>query len=94
MPAAMNTQSIEVPPNNKLSPTDIAFVTLNYPFFKADLKGHVAAGWDIEHAMDVAGVQGDSRVRILEEYGQGDWRELRAVFTQHTINARLTRNKT
>ena len=62
MPAEMNTQHKEVPPNNVLSDLDKAYTVLNYPLLNPDAN---APQWSVEHALQVAGVTGSSREKIL-----------------------------
>ncbi|CAA7263420.1 unnamed protein product [Cyclocybe aegerita] len=64
MPKEMNVERIEVPPINKLSESDKAYGIINYPFIKTPSSNPL---WNIEHARDVAGVQGEARERILSE---------------------------
>ena len=54
MPAEMNLEHIEIPPNNALSDLDKAYVFLNYPFLTTSSPNKQ---WTIEHALDAAGVK-------------------------------------
>ena len=49
MPAAMNNQNLEIKPNNVLSETDKAFMTINYPY----PPNHPPADsiWTMNHAL-------------------------------------------
>lgn len=64
MPAELNLQHVDVPPNTVLSDLDKAYAILNYPGLKASPAQ--PSGWTISHALDVAGVTGSSRDKILQ----------------------------
>ncbi|KAF8153384.1 hypothetical protein B0H34DRAFT_103561 [Crassisporium funariophilum] len=84
MPAEMNIEKIAVPPNNALSQLDKAYGFINYPFMgKAK---SIDPTWTFDHALDVAGVKGDYRGRILVEYNQGDWKGVRTEFALWSLN--------
>lgn len=83
MPKEMNLEKIEVPPNNNLSDTDKAYAFINYPYIKTPSPNQ---GWNIARALDVAGVQGPARERILAEYKEGDWKGMRVEFALWSLN--------
>jgi len=83
MPAKMNLEHIEIPPNNALSELDKAYVFLNYPFFTMPSPNKQ---WTVEHALDVAGVKGKSREKILSEFNEKDWRGVRTEFALWSLN--------
>jgi hypothetical protein len=85
MPKEMNVEKIEIPPNNVLSELDKAYAFVNYPFITTRSSN---PQWNIQHALDVAGVQGDSRGRILAEYNQKDWKGVRTEFALWSLNQR------
>ena len=89
MPAAMNEEGIEVKPNNELSDIDKAYVTINYPYpVGTPLLDPV---WTFEYALGIAGVEGNPRDRILQEYRNSNWPEVRYQFTNWCITARAAR---
>ena len=89
MPAAMNEEGIEVKPNNELSDIDRAYVTINYPHpVNTPL---LDSAWTFEHALGIAGVDGSARDRILQEYRNSNWPEVRYQFTNWCISARAAR---
>ena len=83
MPKEMNIERIEIKPNNKLSEIDKAYGFINYPFITSKSSD---PKWTINHALDVANVQGDSRQRILSEFSQGDWKGVRTEFALWSLN--------
>jgi len=105
MPPEMNEQGIRIKPNNKLSDTDKAFMTINYPYFKAPaatVGGSEAPKSPLEtpletslqkfqDALDLAGVTGDTRKSILNYFAQGDWQQIRYAFTDWCTSTRLSR---
>ncbi|KIJ93251.1 hypothetical protein K443DRAFT_125661, partial [Laccaria amethystina LaAM-08-1] len=86
MPAAMNHQNLEIKPNNVLSETDKAFMTINYPY----PPNHPPADsiWTINHALDVVGVDPGIKATILEQYEQSEWAEVRYLFSGFCTSAR------
>ena len=101
MPPEMNEQGIRIRPNNKLSDTDKAFVTINYPYFTdtAPLTAEVSSDTSKQptplqkftDALDIAGVAGDTRQTILDYFAQRDWRQIRYTFTNWCTSTRLAR---
>ena len=89
MPAAMNEEGIEVKPNNVLSDIDKAYIIINYPH-PVDTPP-LDPVWTFEFALGVAGVDGSARDRILQEYRNSNWPEVRYQFTNWCITARAAR---
>ncbi|PPQ73207.1 hypothetical protein CVT24_010024 [Panaeolus cyanescens] len=94
MPAAMNKQRRRIEPTTCLSPTDKAFITINYPSFPAK-NGESQHFEDPRKtfidALDVAGVDGDYKDRILKLYDQEDWKEIRFEFHNFCTVTRVAR---
>ena len=62
IPSEINGTGVDVVENQELSQLDKAYIFLNYP--RTD--PHPGAkGWDIAHALDIAGVVGPRRDEIL-----------------------------
>jgi len=97
MPAEMNEQGIDIKPNNELSITDKAFMIINYPYFKAPNAATAVASQvalqTFQTALDIAGVKGDPRKAILDYFAQGDWKQIRYIFTDWCTSVRLGRNR-
>jgi hypothetical protein len=101
MPPEMNEQGIRIRPNNKLSDTDKAFVTINYPYFTNPAPSTPNASSDpskqptnlqkFTDALDIAGVAGDTRQIILDYFAKGDWQQIRYTFTDWCTSTRLAR---
>ena len=91
MPAQMNLEHIEVPPNNKLSELDKAFAFINYPYPAAS---PFDSKWTIDHALAVAGVDADSKTKILQAYAQQDWVNVRYYFSLFTTSAHAASSNT
>jgi hypothetical protein len=97
MPPEMNEQGIRINPNNKLSETDKAFMTINYPYFTAPAVAENVSGdaktplQNFQDALDIAGVSGDTRNTILDYFAQGDWQQIRYAFTDWCTSIRLVR---
>ena len=91
MPAAMNNQNLEIKPNNVLSETDKAFMTINYPY----PPNHPPADsiWTMNHALDVAGVDPETKAKILEQYKLSEWAEVRYLFHNFCTTARADSTK-
>ena len=87
MPAAMNKQNIEIKPNNVLSDIDKAFMTINYPYPSSHPPADV---WTVEHALDVAGVDAETKDAILVQYALSEWSEVRYPLSNFTTKARFT----
>jgi hypothetical protein len=89
MPAAMNHQNLEIKPNNVLSETDKAFMTINYPY----PPNHPPADsiWTINHALDVVGVDPGIKATILEQYELSEWAEVRYLFSGFCTSARSSK---
>ncbi len=73
MPAELNLQNVDIPPNTVLSDLDKAYAVLNYARSKPNPK---AAQWTIPYALDVAGVTGTSRDNILKSKDPLEIRQL------------------
>ncbi|KIM38820.1 hypothetical protein M413DRAFT_75568 [Hebeloma cylindrosporum] len=98
MPPEMNEQGIRIRPNNKLSDTDKAFLTINYPFFtnsdsgaSSDASKQATVLQKFNDALDIAGVAGDTRQTILDYFAQRDWQQIRYTFTDWCTSTRLAR---
>lgn len=61
--ASCNLERIDIPKNVELSDMDKALAMLHYPRF---VPHEEASEWTIEHALDVLGVHGNTRDRILQ----------------------------
>jgi len=88
MPAALNVEGIEIVYNTVLSNFDKAYGVINYPYLPGQPAPLADPQWTFEHALDVAGVQGESREKILYEYAQGDTEGIRAEFGLWSLNQR------
>ena len=88
MPAAMNEQNIEIKPNNILSDIDKAFMTINYPYPSSNPPADNI--WTVEHALDVAGIDAETKAAILVQYALSEWSEVRYLFSNFTTKARFT----
>ncbi|KAJ7153279.1 hypothetical protein C8R46DRAFT_1197359 [Mycena filopes] len=90
MPAEMNKQHIEVPPNHALSDKDKAYMIINYPRPTA----HVSAPkWTLEYALQVSGVGATTVKKILAiKAGDGSEKDkvdkIREIFTRAQVVAR------
>ena len=73
MPAELNLQHIDIPPNTVLSDLDKAYAVLNYPRLKVNPK---ASEWTISHALDIAGVSATYRDQILKSKDPLEIRQL------------------
>ncbi|KIM38832.1 hypothetical protein M413DRAFT_29778 [Hebeloma cylindrosporum] len=98
MPPEMNEQGIRIRPNNKLSDTDKAFLTINYPLFtnpapgaSSDASKQATPLQKFTDALDIAGVAGDTRQTILTYFEEGDWQQIRYTFTDWCTSTRLAR---
>ncbi|KAJ3488067.1 hypothetical protein NLI96_g3098 [Meripilus lineatus] len=65
IPASCNHQGSTIEPNSELSEVDKAFAMVHYPRFTPHEK---APEWTIAHALDVLGVHGTTRDKILQSY--------------------------
>ena len=86
MPAAMNEQNLEIKPNNVLSDIDKAFMTINYPY--PSTRSPADSIWTISHALDVAGVDAETKAAILVQYGLSEWSEVRYLFSGFSTSTR------
>ena len=86
MPAAMNEQNLEIKPNNVLSDIDKAFMTINYPY--PSTRSPADSIWTINHALDVAGVDAETKAAILVQYGLSEWSEVRYLFSGFSTSTR------
>jgi len=90
MPDTMNEEKIEIDPNNELSDTDKAYITINYP------REHPHEnGWTIEHALEVAGVSdADSKTLVgICRASPNGWVELRKRFCELTDKLTYTSSR-
>jgi hypothetical protein len=84
MPAAMNEQHKDVPPNYKLSDMDKAYMIINYP---RPTPHALAPEWTLDHALQVSGVDPATTQDIKN--AKGDVTKIRAVFTAFQVAARI-----
>ena len=91
MPASWNTQGIEIEPTTDLSPLDKAFAFLNYPFIGGVTS--TDASVNVENALATAGITGEFKDSIAQEYAQGDWEGVRAEFTRWAVNQKAIADK-
>jgi hypothetical protein len=89
MPAEMNDQGVEIPPNNALSDYDRAFVLIHYPLFEFSER---TDGWDFQKALTVMGIEGEGRENVLEKYSAGDVPGVREEFSKAYESVRTERN--
>jgi hypothetical protein len=89
MPQEMNEESMRFLPNYSLSDMDLAFIMITYPFPPGSAP--VKDGWDLNHALWIAGVDGDIKELILEEYAYSNWLEIRFQFINYYTEARAAR---
>ncbi|KAJ7493835.1 hypothetical protein FB451DRAFT_1122358 [Mycena latifolia] len=83
MPAAMNLERIDVPPNEVLSDMDKAYMVINYP----RPTPHASAPmWTLEYALKVSGVDDATTQNILS--AKGNVTKIRAIFTAFQVAAR------
>lgn len=98
MPAEMNTQHIEVPPNDALSELDKAYVCINYPGYESSALSGCLTGcvltiistgvqndtnhWTLRQALQVAGVPSDTTSKILEHEYDPTGEIVRGLFSQ------------
>jgi len=82
----MNEESIQFLPNYGLSDMDIAFIMITYPFPPGSAS--IKDGWDLNYALWIAGVDGDIKEHILEEYAHSNWPEIRFQFINYYTEAR------
>lgn len=95
MPAQLNVQNIDIPPNTVFSNLDKAYAVLNYARLKPNPK---APEWTIPFALDAAGVTGTSRDKILKSTDPLEIRQLfqiwnatqRSKFTGEATNGSST----
>ena len=80
MPARLNHQGIDVPPNLDLSELDKAFITLNYP-----RKEPVDGGMSVLRALKIAEVPNDVSGEILDLVAQEQYQQAREKFTAYNM---------
>ena len=86
----MNRERIEVEKNYVLSNLDKAYMMINYPYLKDP-----PTGWDIQWALDEAGVDGTSLTEIQDQLRRGqsaDVPEIRRIFSDWSVLKRLPSN--
>ncbi|KAJ7487013.1 hypothetical protein FB451DRAFT_1554137 [Mycena latifolia] len=83
MPAAMNLERIDVPPNDILSDMDKAYMVINYP---RPTPHASAPKWTLEYALKVSGVDDATTQNILN--AKGNVTKIRAIFTAFQVAAR------
>jgi hypothetical protein len=86
----MTTQGIVVPPNNKLSDKDKAFMLVHYPIF--DFSGRTDE-WSFEKALDELGLTGTAKEAVVEKYESGNVDEIRAEFARHYDAVRMEKQE-
>ena len=91
MPAEWNVQGIEIKPTTELSPLDKAFAFLNYPFIGTVTSSDPSV--NLDNAIAAAGIAGEFKDSIVEEYAQGDWEGVRAEFTRWSIDQKNIADK-
>jgi hypothetical protein len=92
MPAEMNKERKEVPPNKTLSDMDKAYMVINYPRISPHAD---APQWTVAHALEVAGVDQSTSQSILglmtlknDSVPAG---EIRNQFVRYQLSQRKTR---
>lgn len=90
MPQEMNEESVQFLPNYGLSDMDLAFIMIIYPFPAGSTP--VKDGWNLDHALWIAGVDGEIKELILEEYARSNWPEMRFQFINYYTEARAARS--
>ncbi|KAJ7092313.1 hypothetical protein B0H15DRAFT_905677 [Mycena belliarum] len=83
MPAAMNLEGIDIPPNELLSDMDKAYMVINYP--RPTPHGS-APQWTLDYALKVSGVDAATTQDIKN--ARGDVTKIRAIFTAFQVAAR------
>lgn len=71
-----NRQGVDIPLNTELSDIDKSFAIVHYAPLQSNSE---TSEWDIPHALDVLGVQGNHRSQILNS---GDPKEIRRLYIQ------------
>jgi len=82
MPAELNEEGIEVPPNLTLSDLDKAFITLNYPN-----KTPADKGMSVKDALKIAGVPEDVAKVIRDHVDATKYEEARNAFAKYNREA-------
>ena len=82
MPAAMNKQAKDIPPNYHLSPLDKAYITINYPHEPA-----TSTVMSFQEALDIAKVDPHTQVTLRDIYQLEDYHRLRHVFSAWSLVA-------
>ena len=77
MPAAFNTQGINIPRHFDLSDLDKAYMIVNYPRPNPSPE---SPQWTVEHALKVAKVDAKTSETILQFWKSGDWKSVRRTF--------------
>jgi len=80
MPAAMNEQNEDIPPNYQLSPLDKAYMTINYPHWPK-----TPTIMSFQEALDIAKVDPHNQTVLRELYDLGDYHRIRQVFSAWTL---------
>jgi hypothetical protein len=84
MPAAMNLEHIDVPPNDVLSDMDKAYMVVNYP---RPTPHASAPNWTLDYALKVSGVD-PATIQDIKN-AKGDVTKIRAIFTAFQVAARM-----
>lgn len=91
MPAEMNLERQEVPPNTTLSDMDKAYMVINYPRATPHAD---APEWTVAHALKVLGVDEPTSQKILglcTREGSIPATEIRKEFARYQLSQRKTR---
>ncbi|KAF7303430.1 ZnMc domain-containing protein [Mycena indigotica] len=87
MPAKMNLQGRDIPPNYYLSALDMAYMVVNYP---RSVPNSLAPAWTLEHALEVSGVDASTTKDIIAANQGHDIDTVRKLFTAFQIAARAS----
>jgi hypothetical protein len=82
MPKELNAQNIHIKPNTKLSETDKAYMTVNYPPGDNTKEESWTA---VRRALDVVGADDVTKNRLVETYKLNGWSMLRQEFESWTV---------
>lgn len=85
--AYKNVQGITIGTNTNLSETDKAFMQIHYPHFG----GGNPEGISFTRALEIMGVDGQDKDKLLRYYSSGNWKEIRENFRVISIRKRATR---
>ncbi|KAF8165904.1 hypothetical protein B0H34DRAFT_780581 [Crassisporium funariophilum] len=91
MPAEMNSEGIEVKPNNVLSEMDKAFIRINFPKLAETSSSDDPNYRTFKAALDIVGVDGEDKDIILSRFSKGDIFEVRYEFSRFCTETRIAR---